>query len=76
MGFNPVDLAFGNMDALKSDNKRLRELVADCHSLLQHCCETEDKRGCDCPMWLDHSDECNLRKIEQRMHDLGIEVDE
>lgn len=24
MGFNPVDLAFGNMDALRSSNERLR----------------------------------------------------
>ena len=36
MGFNPVDLAFGNMDALyasnerlKAENAKLRELAAD-----------------------------------------------
>lgn len=74
MGFNPVDLAFGNMDALKSDNKKLRELVSDCHAILQHYCDNEDGHGSKCPMWPDRTDDCDIRKIEQRMREMGIEV--
>ena len=76
MGFNPVDLAFGNMDAIQSDNTELRQLVADCHALLQRCCDGQDEHGCDCPMWLDRTDECELRKVEQRMRELGMVVDD
>lgn len=35
MGFNPVDLAFGNMDALRSSNERLRAENAKLREALQ-----------------------------------------
>lgn len=75
MGFNPVDLAFGNMDALRSSNAQLRELLADCHALLQRCCDSQDEHGEGCPMWPDHGDDCDLRKVERRMVELGIGAD-
>lgn len=72
MGFNPVDLAFGNMDALRSDNEKLRDLLADCHALLQRICDGQDVYGRDCPMWPDHGDDCDLRKVERRMREMGV----
>lgn len=59
---------------LEHENAKLRGLLADCHALLQCVCDAQDEHGCDCPMWPDHGDECELRKVEQRMRELGIGV--
>ena len=61
-------------DRLKTENAELRELVADCHMLLQRVCSSQDERGKSCMLWPDHGDECDLRKVERRMYDLEIEV--
>lgn len=74
MGFNPVDLAFGNMDALYASNKRLKieneklqELVRE---LYDYVCDNEPSCfGC---MYHGEDDEC---KLKSRMEKLGIEVD-
>ena len=74
MGFNPVDLAFGNMDAIQSDNAQLRELLADCHALLQRVCDGQDEHGEGCPLWTDRGVECELPVVERRMLELGVEL--
>ena len=54
-----------DLDRLEAENDRLRELVADAHACKENdgCCEDCYADEGDCP-------------IEQRMRELGIEVDE
>ena len=66
MGFNPVDLAFGNMNALQSGNERLRaenaklrELVRDMYAVM-----VEDAANCDVTY---------PEQFDDRMRELGIE---
>lgn len=64
MGFNPVDLAFGNMEALRASNERLsaenaklRELVADLWEYIYIGTAQDGQR------------------LHDRTRELGIEVD-
>lgn len=61
-------------ERLCDENDGLRQLVADCHSLLQRVCDGQDEHGEGCPLWLDHGDECELRGVERRMRELGVEL--
>lgn len=72
MGFNPVDLALGNMNALrmsnarlKAENDKLRVLVRDMAAVIcvYDQCVTVD----DCPP--------ALPMFAEKMRELGIEVD-
>ena len=83
MGFNPVDLAFGNMEALRSSNERLRAENAKLRELAvlnwewaHSCCGNNCKMQTDgCGYQIDR--ECNYeREIYDRMHELGIEIRE
>lgn len=77
MGFNPVDLAFGNMNALRSSNERLRAENAKLLELVRHlytCMERQEPDGsllcANCP-YENESNECDY---EQRMEELGVDV--
>ena len=66
-------------ERLCDENELLRELIGDMHVLLQHCCDETDMSECfgqasRCAMWSDPNDDCDLRKIEDRMRELGIEA--
>ena len=66
---------------LEGENFELRELIADMHALLQRVCDEMNMCECSgqprrCSMWSDPNDDCDLRKIESRMRELGIEVKE
>lgn len=83
MGFNPVDLAFGNMNALRSDNERLkvenaklRELAVLNWEWAHSCCGNNCKMQTDgCGYQIDR--ECNYeREIYDRMRELGIELND
>lgn len=83
MGFNPVDLAFGNMDALyasnerlKAENAKLRELAVLNWEWAHSCCGNNCKMQTDgCGYQIDR--ECNYeREIYDRMHELGIELND
>ena len=63
-------------ERLCDENVKLWQLVADCHALLQRVCDCQDDLGNDCPLWPDHGGECDLRKVEQRMRDLGMKVEQ
>ena len=65
----------GKLVHADAENRELRELIGDMHALLQRCCDTCDD-GDACPIWPDNLTECDLRKIEERMRALGIEVRE
>lgn len=59
----------------------MRDLIRDMHALLQRCCDETNMNECSgqpsrCAMWSDPNDDCDLRKIEERMRTLGIEVRE
>lgn len=79
MGLNPVDLAFGNMNALRSSNERLmaenaklRELCRHLYMCNQYCDREDSNGGCSaCPyQFLEY--DCGF---EERLLKLGIEVD-
>ena len=72
---NALNRAAGNWAHADAENRELRELIGDMHALLQRCCDTCDD-GDACPIWPGHLTECDLRKIEDRMRELGIEVRE
>lgn len=58
-------------EQLRDENRELRELISDMHSLLQRICESRD--NC-CEFWQDRTKQCDLRDMEGRMAVLGIEV--
>lgn len=70
MGFNPVDLAFGNMNALRSDNERLKAENAKLRELVRymHRCYV---RGHD---WGPYGAP-EKEWVEEQMRELGIEVE-
>ena len=82
MGFNPVDLAFGNMDALYASNKRLKAENAKLRELVRKYVEytSQDRcEGCVCKRKCNDGDvdECWQRtEIRELARELGIEVDE
>lgn len=58
---------------LEAENAKLRELVRHLYICLSFCDREDDKRGCGfCPYQTVDND-C---EFEQRMRELGIEVDE
>lgn len=63
MGFNPVDLAFGNMNALRSDNERLKVENAKLRELVRELYE-------------DQCDEYDEWRYRDRMRELGIELND
>lgn len=59
----------------------MRDLIRDMHALLQRCCDETNMDECSgqpsrCNMWSDPNGDCDLRKIEERMRQLGFEVQE
>lgn len=77
MGFNPVDLAFGNMDALRVSNERLqaendklRELVRDMADAIADWYDLIDGAfACESV----YEDE-KFAPLFDRMRELGVEV--
>jgi len=63
-------------EAQRAENAKLRELVEDMHAALQAFCDAQDVHGDNCPLWVERTDDCELRGIERRMSELGVEVDE
>lgn len=59
----------------ESENAKLRELVEDMHAALQAFCDAQDVHGDNCPLWVERTDDCELRGIERDMRELGIGVD-
>ena len=59
----------------QADNAKLRELVEDMHAALQAFCDAQDVHGDNCPLWVERTDDCELRGIERRMRELGLEVE-
>ena len=79
-GYRTVDNAFKSAVSkwahADAENRTLRELVTDMHTLLQRCCDGTGLSACimdRCRMSGENGG-CNLEKIEDRMRDLGIEV--
>lgn len=68
-----LNRAAGNWARADAENRELRELIGDMHSLLQRICESRD--DC-CEFWQDRTKQCDLRDIEDKMRELGIEVRE
>lgn len=59
----------------------MRELVKDMHALLKHVCDSDPCDDPDngefsfsCILRGDWKSDCDLRKIEERMRKIGIEV--
>ena len=79
-----LNRADGRRAHVEAENSELRELIGDMHALLQRCCDETDcgetgmgecfGQPSRCVMWSDPSDDCDLRKIEERMRYFGIEV--
>ena len=59
----------------ESENAKLRELVEDMHAALQAFCDAQDVHGDNCPLWVERTDDCELRGIERSMREFGVEVD-
>lgn len=81
MGFNPVDLAFGNMDALRASNERLRAENAKLRELVKRafaCIQKgEDEYGTDWScIGCEFSDVCDgWFQMADQARELGVEVD-
>ena len=82
MGFNPVDLAFGHMDALQSANERLkaenaklRKLVRDMARAWWACDNERCPHGSSCDAAVSEGKLADC-EMERRMADLGCEVGE
>lgn len=78
MGFNPVDLALGNIsavnasnDKLRKENAKLRELVRHMGACIQHLDRTDEVGGCVCCPYQAVEHDC---EFEQQMLELGIET--
>lgn len=72
MGFNPVDLAFGNMDAIRASNERLKaenEKLRWLVRFIMHQCNDGNPRCDECIDWNDGECVALLR-----VRELGIEV--
>ena len=69
MGFNPVDLALGNMDALRMSNAKLKAENAELQELVQDMYAVINDRN----SWWDCMRR-DTRCFANRMHELGIEV--
>ena len=69
-----LNRADGRWVRVDAENRELRELITDMHSLLQRTCESRDECGRGCELWPDHNKQCDLRDVEERMAVLGIEV--
>ena len=59
---------------MQAENARLREQVEDMHAALQAFCDAQDVHGDNCPLWVERTDDCELRGIEHHMRELGIEA--
>ena len=64
-----------DLQRANAENAKLRELVEDMHAALQAFCDAQDVHGDNCPLWVERTDDCELRGIEHRMRELGIEVE-
>ena len=69
-----LNSVLGRLARKDSENIALRELISDMHGLLQCICERRDECGRECEFWPDHSKQCDLRDVEERMAVLGVEV--
>lgn len=53
------------------DNDELRKLLVDMHGIVIILCE--QAHSCSsCRVWIDPHDDCELRKAERRMWELGV----
>lgn len=71
------EFIIGRNDFLRHECDELCELIADMHALLQRVCDATDIRDCwenKCIMLSNPHDDCDFRKIEERMRELGIEA--
>lgn len=57
-----------------AENAKLRELVEDMHAALQAFCDAQDVHGDNCPLWVERTDDCELRGIERRMRELEVDA--
>jgi len=64
-----------DLQRANAENAKLRELVEDMHAALQTFCDAQDVHGDNCPLWVERTDDCELRGIERRMSELRVEVD-
>ena len=75
MGFNPVDLAFGNMNALYASNERLEAENAKLRELVRiagtYCVNGLCGKDDGCPLYLGKP----YCAFPDRMRELGIEVE-
>lgn len=64
------------IDELFSWEHRMTKLVKDMYSMLQKYCDSCDCKGetGSCLMWAEKTSDCDLRRIERRMDNLGIEL--
>jgi len=62
-----------DLQRANADNAKLRELVEDMHAALQAFCDAQDVHGDNCPLWVERTDDCELRGIERRMRELGVD---
>jgi len=67
-------MAWDRVRKAEAENAKLRELVRDMHAALQAFCDAQDVHGDNCPLWVDRTDDCELRGIERDMRELGIEA--
>lgn len=80
-GYRTVDNAFQSAVSkwahADAENRTLRELVTDMHTLLQRCCDGTGLSACimDRCRMSGENGSCDLEKIEDRMRDLGIGVE-
>lgn len=76
MGFNPVDLAFGNMDALYASNERLKAENAKLRELVRiagtYCANGLCGKDDGCPLYLGKP----YCALPDRMRELGIELND
>lgn len=63
-----------DLEDARADNAKLRELVEDMHAALQAFCDAQDVHGDNCPLWVERTDDCELRGIERRMRELGVDA--
>lgn len=63
-------------EKLKEQVLDMRALCAEATKLLKVFCHSEGGNYCYCPAWDDERKRCELRDVENRAREIGIEVEE